>query len=575
MIIRMPAPPHQTLQPHLDHQPVAERTPGTAAFKTPKNYDRITTSFSSPSTSSLDLTQTNLPAGLPLPKDKMLSFLYSETQKKWYLTGKDVNYSSPFRVGSSIPNYPAPITLYSISSNNWIPAVSLPTHAKDNDLIVIESSADKPVTIEGKNIVPAQSAILNKDEKRIYQYSEIDKGWKLFTPQKNPTPSIAPIEPKPVMPEAQEAKALKLEGKKTIFLLDDAANEKTVKLPDIANDNDLVRLTSSARQTFNINTSNINNRSAMTLDKGEEYIFKYITKNKKWEMIRAPEKFFDIKTLANSQVPDLSKPKTYIEISKNAISPSLKLPGSQPPGSEVIVSSSSSHHTIVDMGNSQETVKPGEVVVFKVDNNKKWKRETVTIDLLFLYNNELPKELSKDKIQKHVKQSMNETNQALVNSGANFTYRAVAVKEFEDNQGWAKTNTSHVLNQLRNDPRAQAMLDDVKADGMFYLANLKDPAASGRAFLGPGKKEMIATSNTYSTYVIRHELAHNMGVTHAGEDFGPSQGLAGKTVMGHSLNLYYSTPHRYTDEGEPLGIEGKIDAVGAMNKISAEVAAYR
>ncbi|MGZ0716382.1 M12 family metallo-peptidase [Pseudomonas palleroniana] len=575
MIIRMPAPPHQTLQPHLDHQPTAECKPGTATLRTPKDYDRITTSFSATSTSPLDIKQTNLAPELPLPKDKMFSFLYSEAHKKWYLTGKDVNYSSPFRVGSSIPNYPAPITLYSISSNNWIPAVSLPTHAKDNDVIVIDSSADKPVTIEGENIVPAQSTTLNKDEKRIYQYSEIDKGWKLFIPQKNPAPSIAPIEPKPVAPVTQETKVLKLEGVKTQLLLDDTVNAKTVKLPDIANDNDLVRLKSNARQTFHISTSNINNRSAMTLEAGEEYIFKYIAKNKKWEMIRAPEKIFNIKTLANGQVPDLSKPKTYIEITESATSSSLRLPGNQPPGSEVIVHSSSSHHVIVDMGDFQETVKPGEVVVFKVDNNKKWKRETVTIDLLFLYNSELPKEMSRDEIQKHVKQSMNETNQALVNSGANFTYRAVAVKEFEDNQGWAKTNTNHVLKQLIDDPRAQAMLDEVKADGMFYLTNFKDPDASGRAFLGPGKREMIATSNTYSTYVIRHELAHNMGVNHAGDTSGPSQGLANQTVMGYSPNLYYSTPHRYTDEGEPLGTEGKIDAVGAMNKISAEVAAYR
>lgn len=172
---------------------------------------------------------------------------------------------------------------------------------------------------------------------------------------------------------------------------------------------------------------------------------------------------------------------------------------------------------------------------------------------------------------------MHHTNSILENSGANFRYRSVATKELKRKENW--DTYSEVLNGVKNDLNAKKMADDVKADGTYYLVNLKDGNVAGRAWLKADKEYMVAaskySSDDWSLNTVAHELAHNMGVQHAGESTSYNQGLKNKTVMGEGPYPFYSTPHRYTRDGEPLGIEGKIDAVRTMNERSAQVAAFR
>lgn len=88
---------------------------------------------------------------------------------------------------------------------------------------------------------------------------------------------------------------------------------------------------------------------------------------------------------------------------------------------------------------------------------------------------------------------------------------------------------------------------------------------------------MAAVGSIYSsTRVMRHELGHNMGISHGGESTSYDQGYSDLgTIMGGNDIGFYSTPNRYTRDGRALGVKNKIDAVRAMNEFSATVANYR
>ncbi|MGY2288587.1 hypothetical protein ACW9H6_00810 [Pseudomonas sp. SDO528_S397] len=548
---------------------------------TAKNHERIDVSFPEMALSPQDISRTNLPPGTPLPEEGNYSFIFSEHHKKWFIGGKHVSYLSPFRVGAVIPDSPPPVTFYCMSDSNWTPSISLPKKARDNDLIIIESSASKEVRIEG-------ASMLGRRETRMYRYSEVDQAWKpvnaqaesvikakpvIPEPPVKPQPPVRPEPIKPAPPAPAALEQLNLTGAKTEILLPDTSKTAAVKLPDIANDNDLVTLSSAAPQSVRVDTANINNSSAMTLDKGETYIFKYLAKHKKWEMIRSPQTVYTAQNLHNGAVPALSKPMTFVHVDAHSPTQPLTFPSNQPPGSKIVVVSRSNTPVTINAGALQASVKPEEVITFTVDKDQRWTRETVTIDILFTYSDKLAKEKGLPAIKQYVSKAMSDTNTALLNSGANFFYRAVAVKELEDKEHWDELSVP--LKELQEHPKAQAMLETYKADGLYYLTNRVAADIVGLAHLGAHKSTMIATSIMDSTYVVRHELAHLMGVAHSGESDSYNQGLKGKTVMGFAWDLFYSNPDRYTPDGEPLGIEGKANAVRTMNEASARVAAFR
>jgi hypothetical protein len=133
------------------------------------------------------------------------------------------------------------------------------------------------------------------------------------------------------------------------------------------------------------------------------------------------------------------------------------------------------------------------------------------------------------------------------------------------------------VRELRTHAVAQEWRNELKADGIYYEGT--EGGDCGRGFLAASEGNMVATgSSGCGTTVMRHEMGHNMGVSHAGEGgTESSQGYAIiKGIMGGNEIPYYATPWRFTsDLGIRMGVANKIDAVGAMNARSAMVAAYR
>lgn len=554
-----------TGQPHNSHP----------ANNAPKHLDRIDTTLSSALTAGLDIKKTNLPAGMLINPNLMHSFIYNEHKKQWAIGGEHISYLSPFNVGTTLPDLQSPVTFFSISGNNWVPSVSLPEQARDDDVIIFHSSANKSTALVGNNISPPAPHVINQENQYIFRYAANEKLWKVERAPHTVNPEPALEKTIAVTPEKPRQNVLNipLRGSQTSLSLDNTSNANVVALPKHANDRDRVSLTSTAAASIEIDPSHINNPGPMQLAAGEKYDFMYFAKTKKWEVLNAPEKRYNEQQLPNGSIPPLTTPKTWIDIESKEWQGTVILPSTPESGSRVIVRSNSNSPGTIDCGDFKQTLQPGETISFKADTQGRWTKETVTIDLLLLYSDKARKQLGAPKMISRLNEGLARTNEALENSGANFRCRSVGIKEVTAKKHWKEL--IHPLSELRSDPTVQNWRNTLKADGVYYEG--VENNYGGQAYVKPNADYMIGVGSIDApTTVMRHELGHNMGINHGGESNSYAQGNSAlRTIMGGNDIPYYSTPHRYTPDGQPLGIENKIDAVRAMNEFSSTVAGYR
>lgn len=547
-----------------------------SAPRSPRHLDRIDTSFRTLTARGLTIAHTNFPDGVATNPDTVHSFIYNERKKQWAIGGKDVSYLSPFSAGSRIPDRQPPITFFSVTENNWVPTVRLPEKAQDNDVIVFTSSAKKNINLEGIHHPNAAALTIRRDEHYVFRYSASQHQWKIQQSPK-PThtthPDIHPDTPNKETPTPVDARAIALTGPQTLVSLKGANTPKNLTLPAQANDRDRVVITSTSKNPVNIDSSNINNHSVMQIEAGDRYELMYLKKNQKWEVINAPQRRYAASELKNGKVPALTTPTTVVDIHTKDWKQPIKLPIDQAPGSRIIIRSNSAFPFPVDAGSLKQVIRPGEIIAFKSNKNRAWEKETTTIDLLLLYSDKARIKLGAERMKARLLEGLRLTNEALENSGANFRFRSTDIKEVAAKDHWKKL--IQPLSALRDDPTVQGWRNQLKADGIYYEGTEND--LGGQGYLKADAYNMVAVGSIDSpTIVMRHELGHNMGISHGGESGSYDQGYSTfKTIMGGNDIPYYSTPHRYTRDGHPLGIENKIDAVRAMNEFSSTVAGYR
>ena len=543
--------------------------------KQPRHLDRIDTSLAKAAAAGIDISKTNLPAGIAIHPDLMYSFIFNSDTNTWSIGGKNVSYLTPFNVGAAIPDSQPPLTFFSLTQDNWVPHVSLPTKAAHDDVIIFSSSASKSVTITSKDLNPVTPQVVGKNEKLVFRYSAPERRWKaehVENKTKQPVPPQKDVVQPPFIPDRKDVQRIAPNGPKTVVALTDTNTPAHLQLPKHANNRDRITVTSSARTPVSIDADNINNPGAMKLAAGETYDFMYFDKTKKWEILSAPHTYHSAARLNNGNVPDLTTPKTFIDINSKDWQSTINLPSGAKNGSRIIIQSKSELAGTINYGTAKETLKPGETISFKVNEQGQWARETVTIDLLLLYSDKARKRLGGEGMHTRLTEGLKLTNEALENSGANFRFRSTAMKEIPAKSHWQYLKDP--INDLRSDQTVKSMRDNLKADGIYYEGT---EIGGGLGHVGPINDFTLSVGSINApTTVMRHELGHNMGVQHGGESRSYNQGYSKfRTVMGGNDIPFYSTPHRYTRDGQPLGIDNEIDAVRTMNQLSARVAGLR
>nr|WP_176736682.1 zinc-dependent metalloprotease family protein [Oligoflexus tunisiensis] len=321
------------------------------------------------------------------------------------------------------------------------------------------------------------------------------------------------------------------------------------------------------------------------LNKGDDYEFMYIAERKSWVLTRYPTTEYQARALRNGILPQLVRPRTRVTFADGNWVRDLHLPNPSPAGYRVVVETQATWSLSVrglgDASAHATNLKTGDTVAFVVDEQGKWKQETITIDMLLLYSDKAAQRIGETQERSRMLEGLRLTNEALENSRANFRVRMVGLEMVPARDHW--TILDHPLSDLRIDEAVQKRRNELRADAIYYegteagcgLAwiNRSDPQTSAFNMVGTG-------SLNCGTTVMRHEFGHNMGLDHgvSTDDTGGQYWVGNSrvgTIMGGNKIPFYSSPNLYTRHGVPLGVEGEVDAVRAMNEFSATVAAFR
>lgn len=531
----------------------------------PTDNNRVLIRSSATFNAEIDVSNTELPMEKFVIKagDEFL-FRYHSGLQKWSVEGNTIRNLTPNDVGANIPAGPQAVTFYTIADGNWVPEITLPVTATANAYVIIKSKAAYKAAVSGENMLFASTTQITRNDEYVFKYLPDFKHWVVDSAPVR-TINAADITLQIPVPTSQRTRVSFSNGNWI----------EKIKLPEYAGDRDKVSIVSSAAYKTIIDPTNVNSPGVMVLHAGEQYDFFYISENQKWQLMVSPDTVFQSKNLTGGIIPSLERPRTLINIEADEPGKTLTMPEGQQEGSRIILRSSAKGETTVIAGDKRYAVYDGEEVAFKVNPDKQWEKETITIDLLLLYSDKAAHLLGEQVMQNRLIEGFNLTNEALENSGANFRFRMRGLREIEAKAHWKVLGEP--LSELRSDPIVQGWRDEVKADGIYYEGT---EDGCGLAYLNrqPSAFNMVATGSiNCGTTVMRHELGHNMGLSHGGEGQSYHQGYAPvRTIMGGNAIPYYSTPYRYTsDYGIPMGIVDKYDAVRAMNEVSSAVSAFR
>lgn len=529
----------------------------------PKNKSKVVIRSSASYTAQLDVTNVDVPlSSLAIVTGCEYVFEYNIDSDKWLISGTDVGYLTPNEIGGVLPEGTDTITFYSMADGNWEPRVTLPVKAKDGAFIIIRSLATYSSKVSNDNMLYASTTQIISGDEYVFKYLSGFNGWVVESAP-NRVLNAGGIKLQVPTPTSQST---------TVYFSDANWIEK-IKLPETAGDRDKISLKSAATYTATIDSSNVNLPGVMKLHKGEQYDFFYIAENKKWQLMTHPDTVYQAEDIPGGNVPELVRPRTFINVSDYNWKSLFMLPSNQQEGTRIVVHSFAELSFTVQANEKRYSIANGEIVAFFVDNNHVWNKETITIDLLLVYSDKAAARLGEGVMRNRLIEAFNLTNEALENSGANFRYRMRGLNKITAKDSWKSLGDP--LSDLRSDPIVQGWRDSLKADGVYYEGT---EDGCGLAWVKASSFNMVATGSiNCGTTVMRHELGHNMGLQHAGESNSYNQGYGLlSTIMGGNALPYYATPHRFTlDYGIPMGIPNKIDAVRAMNEFSSTVAAYR
>jgi len=231
----------------------------------------------------------------------------------------------------------------------------------------------------------------------------------------------------------------------------------------------------------------------------------------------------------------------------------------------------------------------------------------VVIDLLVVYNR-AANEIYDGSAQTRINHLIEVSNQIYLDSEVNLELRAVYMGEIDYEEKYdSSTAIDHIT--FKSHP-AFSEIDSLRAehgaDMVVFMRPYADDGSCGIAWIGgygtegdfssPDEKDYAYTHIAIdcNTYVLAHELGHNMGLNHSrlqdgtGGTFEYALGhgetgdfvtmMASSSAFGASKIKLFSNPD-LTCNGSPCGIDREDTTSGAnavltLNQVSRQIAAY-
>jgi hypothetical protein len=535
-------------------------TPDILLPVNPVNGQRVRIVANATYSSVIDTARSNLNLPkLAIHTGDSIEFVYEGSARQWRAAGASVANMSPSATGTKIPEAHGRISVYDLSPGNWTAMVTLPVAGRDGDVIAINSSSPQLARIDPTNALFAATMSLGAGDHYAFVYNGDFNKWVMRT-----------------TPDAQwkPASVLRRPIKAHTFVeVTDANWVRRIRLPARAGDRDRITLRSTAAAEVTISNAYTASDAITRLYPGAEYTYVYTADYQVWERVASPVVKWSGKDVSGGNLPRLRTPVTVLTLDDATAVDRVGLPATYGNDTRVVIQAPANRGLEVKTGRGWQRVLPNELVAYTSSLFGRWRRETATIDVLLLYSDVVAKTLGDSAARARMYESFHLTNQALENSGANFRYRLAGLRSFATPDTWKTLNDA--VDKLRTDERAQAMLAELKADGIYYEGAEQ---GCGLAWVHASRTNMVATGSTAcGTTVMRHEMGHNMGLQHGGtEGAGVAQGyLPVRSIMAGNAIPYYATPWQLTEDGIRMGVPGKFDAVTAMNARSREVSAYR
>ncbi|WP_246355462.1 M10 family metallopeptidase C-terminal domain-containing protein [Pseudomonas reactans] len=268
-------------------------------------------------------------------------------------------------VYSQVPDVTVPTTIVSVSNGNWNHYALMPKQPKDNDIVVLNSTA----TFATKVILPSpfgkthdEYIEIKPNEKHTFKYSAESKTWSTQT----------------AGDKSHWAGSKVLLGTGDPKVSFDWHNWRPeARLPADGIDGDILHLKSDATHPIDIKSPNVNDPTVWQLTKGDALDFQYSAQSGEWKLLRNPRQFYSPQALANRAIPAPSTLRTYVEVANGDWQESISLPAKNvPEGHQVIVKTTADQSFQIKTGQANYTLQSGETVSFRADKNGQYVRES-------------------------------------------------------------------------------------------------------------------------------------------------------------------------------------------------------
>lgn len=276
------------------------------------------------------------------------------------------NITPTSSIVSQVVSAHTPVTVVSVKNEHWNYYINLPKEPKDNDIVIVNSTAlNKSKIIDDNTGQFNYLGIINPGEKRALKYSAETKTWQ----------------PQETSETQWIGSKILLGTSHAVVSLNRHNWRPQARLPIEGTNGDIIRLHSDADLPIDIKTSDVTDPTVWQLTKGDAIDFQYSAKTGSWEMLRPTGQFYRAQSLVTGVMPPPSTYRTYVEVANGNWQESITLPTENVhEGHQVIIKTTADQSFKVKHGQTQYTIGPGESVSFKADKNGRYAREPKPAD---------------------------------------------------------------------------------------------------------------------------------------------------------------------------------------------------